>query len=171
MLTIETISPNFRVDRLMLTAIVGMAFSAALSQFVIIGLLGLPLMPLFFTGFCLGCWRYRAQAGMSAFVFLGGVVLLCCTAAVLIAAFWGANLSLLSTLAASRSAMAPPSFAEWLRPVGLWLFGSLGVGIGFRMWTEWNGQGVILWALLTAAIFPVAVVAFKVMAIVCPISA
>ena len=160
-----------RNDRMLLISIVGMAFSAALLQFVVIGLLGLPLLPLFFACFCLGCWRTRRQTGMSASMFMGGVVLLCCAAAVLAAACWGTNLALLSTLAASRQAMASPSFAEWLRPVGLWLFGSLGVAPGFRFWTEWDGQGVILWTLLTSAIFPVAVVAFKLMAMFFPISA
>jgi hypothetical protein len=162
--------PGHRADRLLLASIAGIAFSAALSQFVMIGLLGLCLLPVFFAIFCVGCWRVR-RPELSGSTLLGGIVLLSSAAAVVVAAAWGVALTLLTVQASNRHSFAPLSVADWIRPLILWLCASPGIGLGFGLWTEWPRRQVLFWALAATAVLPVAIVALILLSAILPVSA
>jgi hypothetical protein len=170
MMPSENAIRNNRAGRLFPSSIVGIAFSAALSQFVMIGLLGLLLLPVFFSLFSVGCWRVRRQEPLSGSALVAGIVLLSSAAAVLVATFWGATLTFLTVYASTRPSFAPPSGLEWIISLALWLCALPGIKIGFDLWTGWPKRQVVFWTLAVGAVFPTAIVTCILLMAVLPMS-
>lgn len=160
-----------RISSWFYLACAGIAVAAALTQFVMIGLLGLLLLPVFLVFFVIAVWRLRQQQLNSLVTWCGGLLLVYAGGASGFVASAAANLTLLTFLSSHRSAVNVPVLEQWGAPIFIWLSVIAAARVGFAWWTQWPARQAMLYTWVIAAIVPVAVVVFVVLSLVLPVSA
>lgn len=147
-----------------------LALAGALSPLVLVGLLGLLLFPVGLALAAAGLWGLRAEAdadargpGSELLAWLG-------LALIVLSAWQGGSLAFTAAVQALRPAGSPAAagWGAWLGGVGLALAGATLLSLGLRRFPDsaprWPGG----WFGLGAAVFPLAAVLFRVLALVWP---
>ena len=162
-----------RPEVLLGSGLITLAIAGALVQFVLVGLLGMILLPVGFLLLTFGMLAARVpsvppqQARRGAITGFLGVLLI--TAA----AFKAGSLAYATAIhrihaGSVESGSAP---ADWLLGLGLAVLAAVFIGLGLRLRADWPPVRALRWSLASLAVFPGAVALFFLLALWQPYSA
>lgn len=144
--------------------------AAGLCQFVMIGLFGAMLFPVAIILLLITGIKARAddislwQNSISLIIFLAGIALLVGIA------FHASSLAYDSAMSILRPKLSAPANIDWIITGFFSLVAAVIISLGLWLRTEWSISRCVLWGLAALCVCPVAVMIFRGLKLVLPIT-
>lgn len=159
-----------RAEVVLAAGLAATALGAGLCEFVLIGLIGVGLLLLAVVLLASVVLIEKARVRVSRWRRAAGLVLYVAGASLLLVVAGAA-----SSLAFDQATGAPPigsttRATSWMLTGAFSVLAALLIAIGLRLWAQWTARRALIWGLAALGVMPLAVLIFKALAPILPLT-
>ncbi len=145
------------------TGLAVLSLATAICQFVLLGLLALPLAPIALFLIILGVIKAKDEAVSSQLQLPGLAILILAFALLLKLAVTTSSLAFQTAVHLQRPSQTAPTTGAWLLLTAGGLLPAGGMVLGLRCWTGWSFRRCFFWGIATYGVLPAALLLFAVL--------